>query len=866
MNLPSGMLNTQPFWAAFLAGAAFASFVLVLITPVLQIPASQQSISPQGKHSFQAPKSNVFTELSSQERTTLIDFLHQSNVLNLTTEPSRFGSYNWISAVQVLRPNKSDVISYFDSTGPPPERYARVTVAQKDGENAFLADYMVGPLPPSDQTRIEPLLYNSGRNQVQTPLSDIMLLYYWALNVGHDVEDITEDLLGAKVNPLDLFSPDSLGLGARPIMIEGGKAMFWLEFYRIGPRSNGLSLLPQGLYVKLNMSSSNSDTWITSEWLYNGILYPDIHAFREAWSSPNFTKTSRNLDGAWTDTEDFDSRHYGRSKPPPISIQPYGPRYQIDRTQDYISWMGFSFYLATSPSTALSLFDIRFNDTRLIYHLGLQEALAHYAGSEPIQSGLEFLDTLFGMGKQMYSLVPGYDCPAYADYLDVRYHVGEKTLTNKNAICIFEYTSDAPLQRHTSDNTVTVSRNTYLVVRSISTVGNYDYTIDYIFYLDGSIEIKVRASGFIFAAFAGHPEPTSTPNTPSDSPTDELRSRDTSTSHPNSLYGYQIHPSASTSMHDHVLLFRADLDISPTGLKDTFQRVSITPYTHTYPWDAPYTERNTMHLVHHPSLSHEGSFNWPANSADLYLIQSPEKNAWSEHKSYRIQPGTGMGTPSHLTIINSTSLGRSALWSSADLWVLKHHDNEPAAAHEFNYLCPLDPIVDFAKMADNETLRGRDEDEGEEDVGGEDLVLYFNLGGHHVPHSSDIPNTLMHTSASSVLLSPFNYFDEDVSKYSRQGVRVDRTTREDVGWKEGVRVVGGGRYEDYQGENGKGKGGGKQGKGEGKVRKLEIDVRRDLEPDVDGYFRDQDDEGEAVGGGKRIQGGLLGLWPIGGRG
>lgn len=81
-----------------------------------------------------------------------------------------------------------------------------------------------------------------------------------------------------------------------------------------------------------------------------------------------------------------------------MSIQPYGPRCQLDRKQQYIAWMGFSFYLATSPSTALSLFDIRFNDSRITYHLGLQEALAHYAGSEPIQSRLKFLDTLFGMG------------------------------------------------------------------------------------------------------------------------------------------------------------------------------------------------------------------------------------------------------------------------------------------------------------------------------------------------------------------------------------------------------------------------------------------------------------------------------------
>lgn len=54
-----------------------------------------------------------------------------------------------------------------------------------------------------------------------------------------------------------------------------------------------------------------------------------------------------------------------------------------------------------------------------------------------------------------------------------------------------------------------------------------------------------------------------------------------------------------------------------------------------------------------------------------------------------------------------------------------------------------------------------------------DSVIWFNLGGHHVPHSGDIPNTLQHTSASSIILAPFNFHDRDASRKSSQGVRVD---------------------------------------------------------------------------------------------
>jgi primary-amine oxidase len=52
-------------------------------------------------------------------------------------------------------------------------------------------------------------------------------------------------------------------------------------------------------------------------------------------------------------------------------------------------------------------------------------------------------------------------------------------------------------------------------------------------------------------------------------------------------------------------------------------------------------------------------------------------------------------------------------------------------------------------------------------------VIFFNLGMHHVPHSGDIPNTLMHTSSSSVMFTPFNFHNRDPSRLNSQGVQLD---------------------------------------------------------------------------------------------
>jgi primary-amine oxidase len=458
----------------FFAGLAYLLLSLSPSDPIRPRHPPHLSSSTSPGKPFQAPAENLWAELDEIEASQLYTWLrHNEHLLPATFDASA------VVIVELLRPNKSDVVAFLDDHGPIPERWARLSSLETEGDAAFLKEYMVGPLPPSSKTDVLPLTYphNSGRNHVQSPVSDVYGMLDWALGIGENASDITLDLLGARTNPDDLDDPEGLVFGSRPALVEAGRMVMWLEFFGPGVKSDGRSMLPQGLYVKLNIPSANPDTWTTGEWFYNGLFYDNDTMLRAAMKSPDFERLEINHDGSWTDTEDLDHSSPERQMLPPLSIQPYGPRYHLDRAENYISWMGFSFYLSTSQATALSLFDIRYNDSRIIYHLGLQEALAHYAGVEPMQSGLEFLDTFFGMGKMMFSLVPGLDCPGHAEYIDMVYHRGGKMFTNKNAICVFEYTSDAPLQRHTSAFSATVSRNTYLVVRSVSTVGNYDYTV-----------------------------------------------------------------------------------------------------------------------------------------------------------------------------------------------------------------------------------------------------------------------------------------------------------------------------------------------------------------------------------------------------
>ena len=269
----------------------------------------------------------------------------------------------------------------------------------------------------------------------------------------------------------------------------------------------------------------------------------------------------------------------------------------------------------------------------------------------------------------------GYDCPNDAEYMDIQFSLRSQMNVHRNAVCMFEYTADYPLQRHTTDSYISVSRNKYFVLRTVAVVGNYDYTIDYILYLDGSIEVKFRASGFIQGAYY----------VPGES----------------EKYGYRVHDQFASSLHDHVINFKADFDI--LGQNNTLMKVNIEPTTAEYPW-SPGENRNTMKLTRE-AVTTETGLDWPVNFAShLVVVNYDSANAWGEKRGYRIMPGSGIGAPAHLTFQGSKTLGRAAQWAQKDLWVSKQKNTETRSSTPASNFIAQDPMIDFGKFIDDEDI------------------------------------------------------------------------------------------------------------------------------------------------------------------
>lgn len=457
-----------------------------------------------------APKENIWISLSDDEAAGVIAFLHDQPELNLTAAADATSWDNSIVVVDLIPANKTDALSYLDGTTSAPDRYAKAVVSFQACEEPFYYEYMVGPLPVSDTTTYTSASYLATKESpyIRNYGADGDAIYEKFIEIATDIQDITLDLLGGTTNGSDTDAFDMWG--SDPLLHEEGRVYSWNTFWAYPTGDNavfdGETLLPQGLFFKFDQTGRSPDGWGLVGWYYNGIYYESTEAFRAAWSSPGFEKLPPNLSGEWIGTDQEGEPSKYDSLPPPMQIQPGGQRFAVDADQKYVEWQDFSFYITFTRDTAVRLYNIKYKNQTILYELGLQEAIAHYAGQDPVQSSVAYLDTYYSFGAYAFNLVPGYDCPTYATYLNGTFHAAEVSKTHTAAMCLFETEMGYLMQRHSSSEYVSAAKNIALVLRSVSTVGNYDYTFTYTFYADGSIETMVQASGYIQSAFYANNE------------------------------------------------------------------------------------------------------------------------------------------------------------------------------------------------------------------------------------------------------------------------------------------------------------------------------------------------------------------------
>ncbi|KAA8904616.1 copper amine oxidase [Sphaerosporella brunnea] len=677
-----------------------------------------------------APKENIWAPLSSDEAADVADFLFAHSGYNLTLAANATDNDNTLALVELLAPNKSDALSYLDGAGRPPTRYAHVVLDIRAVPEPYIQDFTVGPLPVvAGVTKLEPLNwpFNKGEGKQRNYNADEDTRSVFLAYLGANMSDITTALWGQKMTggPNDTLSI----WGIDPLWQEDGRIVSWDQFW--GNPTGGFdssTLLPLGLYIKTDITGRDPFKWAVLGLLYNDIFYESLEAFRKAFFAPGFVRLGANVDGSWAHTDREGPVMERDQLYPPIQIAPDGGRFGVDADRRYVEWMDFSFYITFTRDSGVRLYDIKYKGDRIIYELGLQEALAHYAGNDPVQSGTSYLDTYYGFGPWAFELLPGFDCPTYATFLNTSYWTRETHTVHPNSICLFEQDAGYPMSRHTAGTYAASTKNVFFTLRSICTVGNYDYMFSYSFYIDGSVHVDVRASGYIQSAYFAH----------------------------NEGYGFKIHDNLSGSMHDHVLNFKVDVDI--LGTQNSVATAAFVAAKETYSWSGGKA-RSTFKLEKGWVANEDhAKIVFDANSATSYtVVNRDRKNKYGEYRGYKVRPSTG---PVHATAVDSSNLHDAAAWSRHHMYITKRKDTEPRSYHAYNSLDPQHPVVNFAKFLDGESLAQ------------EDLALWINLGMHHAPHTGDLPNTAFTSAHAGFVLEPSNYLLANPAKQTIHMARV----------------------------------------------------------------------------------------------
>ncbi|WWC69058.1 uncharacterized protein I206_102994 [Kwoniella pini CBS 10737] len=675
-----------------------------------------------------APRKNVWKNLSVKEATEIRSWLWASERnLNLTKASLAVDSDNYIYLIEAFVPPKVATLAYLNGSSHAPDKYAHAIV--NHGSSERIVDYLIGPLPISDDTQISPLTdiyhepvipYNAhGFGPNSTTLGNLIASTFAPL------ADLTMDLFGGVAK--GLANDTLIGAGTAPLSYDGSWRRMWVGLKLNVP---GHYLFPIDLYTYYEMSGTDSSRWHVIKMVYNGQVFSSPHEFRDAWESGKLKRSKKPLldDTSGWATRTRMNRGGNRDlddRAGPRSVSFDGLRFRVDREEQYITWMGFSFYLGFERDMGLNLWDINFKGERIIYEISPQEAMAQYSGSDPHQATTVFLDRAFGMGDSVKELMVGYDCPLEAVYLPATIHTAGGSTTRLNAICIFEKDSTKPLSRHTGwlKDEMGAIKGYELTVRSVSTVGNYDYIFDYTFQLDGTIEIRMSASGYLQG---GVWDATQRP------------------------YGHQLRDTTMGSLHDHVINYKIDFDVA--GTENSLMAAMLEMEEVEHPWaDQDWGKTSTQQKVvrRYVASENDSRLEYPKNMEGMFVITNEdEQNSWGNSRGYAIHPGA---SNIHLTNLDCKRTQDNVNWAKHHLSVTRRHDNEPYSSSLWNIHLPGKPTVNFYKFFDGESLDQ------------EDLVVWLNLGTHHIPRAEDSPQTLTNVATSSVLLTPYNFHDYDVS-------------------------------------------------------------------------------------------------------
>ncbi|MDU1086142.1 MAG: primary-amine oxidase, partial [Leclercia adecarboxylata] len=333
----------------------------------------------------------------------------------------------------------------------------------------------------------------------------------------------------------------------------------------------------------------------------------------------------------------------------------------------------------------------------------------------------------YGMGTLTSPLVRGKDVPSNAVLLNqtIPDYTGAP-MEIPRAMAIFERYA-GPEYKHQEMNQPNVStERRELVVRWISTVGNYDYIFDWIFHENGTIGIDAGATGI--EAVKGVTAKTMH---------DPSAKEDTK-------YGTLIDHNIVGTTHQHIYNFRLDMDVDGTNNSLVAMDPEVKPNTAGGP-------RTSTLQINQYNIDTEQQAAQKFDPGTIRLLSNTSKeNRMGNPVSYQIIPYAGGTHPvaTGAKFAPDEWIYHRLSFMDKQLWVTRYHPNEMYPEGKFPNRSTQDTgLGQFSK--DNESLDNQDN------------VVWMTTGTTHVARAEEWP--IMPTEWVHTLLKPWNFFDETPS-------------------------------------------------------------------------------------------------------
>ncbi|MHC5745720.1 MAG: primary-amine oxidase [Nostoc sp.] len=386
-------------------------------------------------------------------------------------------------------------------------------------------------------------------------------------------------------------------------------------------------------------------------------------------------------------------------------FQPNGRSFQIKDNE--ISWQGWKFRYSMHPRNGLMLYQVTHNDGEnirpVLYRASLSEMVVPYGDPEPTWSFRNAFDVgEYNLGLLANTMELGKEIPENGLLLNAVFanEQGEPYQI-PGVIGIYEH-DNGMLWKHYEYNTQRndVRRSRELIMKMTVAIDNYDYSINWIFHQDGTLEVQNELTGIVLAQGTAA----------------QKQSDDDS-------HGRLIAKNIFGVNHQHFFNYRLDFDVD--GQANSVMEMNVK----ALPMDEKNPLGNAIALSETPLAKETAAVRDldMKSSREWMIVSADKKNTLGAAPGYMLMPGGN----SLFFPVEGSKIRERAEFATHHVWVTKYKPSELYAGGDYpNQTQAWQGLPKY--IADDEALMG------------EDIVLWYTMGVTHIPRSEDWPVMPVH--------------------------------------------------------------------------------------------------------------------------